>query len=119
MIQLAYPPTTNNLFSTIRVKGKEKRIPSQAYTAWKNAAGWELKAQKPTPIKGRFHFSMVVFPPDKRRRDLDNLLKAPLDLLKTHGVIEDDSLAQSVKAEWAPDSPMMIPAHVVVTVEPA
>ena len=114
MIQLPLPPSTNNLFATV----SRKRVKSQAYTRWLSAAGWELKAQNPEPIKGRFHFTMVVYPPDKRRRDLDNLLKAPLDLLKTHGVIEDDSLAQSISVSWS-ESPMIVPAHVRVTVEPA
>lgn len=114
MIQLPFPPSTNNLFATV----SRKRIKSEAYKSWLTAAGWELKAQNPTPIKGAFRFSMVCYPPDRRRRDLDNLAKAPLDLLKTHGVIEDDSLSRSIHLEWA-EGPMMVPAHVRVTVEPA
>jgi crossover junction endodeoxyribonuclease RusA len=31
-------------------------------------------------------------PPDRRRRDIDNMLKAPLDAMQHAGVIEDDSL---------------------------
>ena len=33
-----------------------------------------------------------VYPPDRRKRDLDNLLKSTLDALTHAGVYEDDSL---------------------------
>lgn len=34
---------------------------------------------------------IVAYYPDRRRRDLDNLLKAPLDAMMKAGVYEDDS----------------------------
>ena len=39
--------------------------------------------------------------PDKRRRDLDGLAKAPLDLLVTLGIIENDYLAQRITLAWS------------------
>jgi len=39
------------------------------------------------PLSVRVH----AFPPDRRRRDLDNLQKALLDAVVAAGVIEDDS----------------------------
>lgn len=33
-----------------------------------------------------------AYPPDRRRRDLDNILKSLLDSITHAGVIEDDSL---------------------------
>jgi Holliday junction resolvase RusA-like endonuclease len=42
----------------------------------------------------------VFGPPDKRKRDLDNLLKAPIDLLVEHGVIDDDRNVVSLGASW-------------------
>jgi len=35
---------------------------------------------------------MDAFPPDRRRRDLDNLQKPLLDALEKAGIYEDDSL---------------------------
>ena len=46
---------------------------------------------KKPPIKGRLALCMDAFPPDRRRRDLDNLQKAPLDSLEHAGVYENDS----------------------------
>lgn len=40
--------------------------------------------------------------PDKRRRDLDNLLKATLDGLAHAGVFEDDSQIVDLRIYWAP-----------------
>lgn len=43
------------------------------------------------PSGGRIALCMDAFPPDRRRRDLDNLQKGPLDALQHAGVYEDDS----------------------------
>lgn len=40
---------------------------------------------------GRLDVAIYAFPPDKRRRDLDNLLKSCLDALTHAGVWLDDS----------------------------
>jgi crossover junction endodeoxyribonuclease RusA len=44
------------------------------------------------PAGGRIALAMDAFPPDRRRRDLDNLLKGTQDALEHAGVYEDDSL---------------------------
>ncbi len=43
------------------------------------------------PRSGRLALCMDAFPPDRRRRDLDNLQKPLLDALQHAGVYEDDS----------------------------
>ena len=42
-------------------------------------------------LEGRLEISLSVVPPDKRRRDLDNLLKSALDSIVHAGVVLDDS----------------------------
>ncbi len=42
-------------------------------------------------MTGPVSVSVVAHPPDKKRRDLDNLLKSLLDALQHAGLIEDDS----------------------------
>jgi crossover junction endodeoxyribonuclease RusA len=43
------------------------------------------------PLLGRVEIKIDVYPPDNRRRDLDNVLKALLDGLRAAGVYADDS----------------------------
>ena len=58
---------------------------------------------------------MDAFPPDRRRRDLDNLLKPALDALQHAGVYEDDSQVDWLVARRrAPDRPR---GHVEIRVE--
>lgn len=47
--------------------------------------------QGATPIKGRAALLVFAFPPDNRRRDLDNLLKGLQDALVHGGLLADDS----------------------------
>lgn len=41
-------------------------------------------------LSGRLAIKIIAEPPDKRRRDLDNILKAPLDALTHAGLLMDD-----------------------------
>ncbi|EOZ5983995.1 RusA family crossover junction endodeoxyribonuclease, partial [Escherichia coli] len=41
-------------------------------------------------LSGRLAIKIIAEPPDKRRRDLDNILKAPLDALTHAGLLIDD-----------------------------
>ncbi len=41
--------------------------------------------------------------PDRRKRDLDNLLKGPIDLLVSFGVLADDQLIDRLTARWDAD----------------
>lgn len=43
------------------------------------------------PAGGRIALCMDAFPPDRRRRDLDNLQKAVLDSLEHAGIYQNDS----------------------------
>ena len=85
-MKLPMPPSTNNLFVNIPKRG---RVPSARYKAWKTAAGLTLNVQRPPAVSGSVDVSILV--PQKTRGDIDNRIKAILDLLVTHRVIEDDS----------------------------
>lgn len=111
---LPWPPSANSLWRTVN----GRVIKSKTYRDWLTLAGWDLKAQRPEAIKGRYRLTVVAIRPDQRRRDLDNLLKPISDLLKDCGVIEDDCLAQSVMAGWSLESPVR-DGQIVVAVEPA
>ncbi|WP_333894939.1 RusA family crossover junction endodeoxyribonuclease [Atlantibacter hermannii] len=44
--------------------------------------------------------AIILFPPDQRRRDLDNYNKALFDALTPAGVWEDDSQVKKMLVEW-------------------
>ena len=44
--------------------------------------------------------TLSVYPPDKRKRDIDNILKALLDSLTNAKVYLDDSLIKQLDITW-------------------
>ena len=112
-ITLPFPPGVNNLFATV---GK-RRVRSKRYREWSSEAR-AMIARQPFQgwIDGPFCASFYVTRPDKRKRDLDGLLKAPLDLLVEIGLIDDDSMAQSLTIQWCGYAK---PGSVTITLEAA
>ena len=111
-IDLPLPPSVNALWRSAR--GRVYR--SERYAEWRVAAGWALKVQKPVRIAGPVVITIAAGRPDRRRRDVDNLGKAVLDLLVGHQVIEDDANVVTVTAGWDTAVP---PGIVRVTIEAA
>lgn len=97
-ISLPFPPSVNGLFFNAKGAG---RVKTQLYNGWISGAGWSLAAQRPRGIIGAYEIEITAYRPDKRRRDLGNLEKAISDLLVSHGVVEDDSLAEKITLQWA------------------
>jgi len=89
------PPSANALFANRR----GGRFKTPAYKNWLLSAGWEIQAQKPPHIPGPYAITFR-FGRTKKRRDLDNCIKAAGDILVTHRVVEDDSLCRKIVAEW-------------------
>ena len=85
-ISLPFPPSTNRLWRVVRGRA----ICSKSYRDWIATAGAELMGQRPKKHEGAVSVSIELGPPDGRKRDLDNLAKATLDLLVKHRVIEGD-----------------------------
>lgn len=91
LLSLPYPPSVNHYWRkwhnrmVISRQGREYRT-----VVCGLLAGGRGGARKP-PAGGRVALCMDAFPPDRRRRDLDNLQKPTLDALQHAGVYEDDS----------------------------
>ena len=96
-IELPFPPSVNALWR----RGRSGMYRAPRYMTWINAAGWQLKGQRPGRISGDYILVIQLERRDRRKRDADNFIKAVSDLLVSHGVIEDDALAQSVTAIWS------------------
>jgi crossover junction endodeoxyribonuclease RusA len=114
ILGLPFPPAVNNLFATFN----NRRIRTRRYEAWLSEAGAQLMAQNPPRITGPFRVTITAVRPDLRRRDLDGILKAPLDLLVKHGIVEDDSKASSILLMWSASGPVKGGALSII-VEPA
>jgi len=87
-IALPWPPSTNGLFVNVLKRG---RVPSKEYAAWRAEAGWILKSQHPPKFAGLVDITVELCSPHAVPFDPDNRLKAPIDLLKTLGIIIDDN----------------------------
>lgn len=101
MVELEFPyPMQSNHLTTV---ARGRKIKNPKYRVWMDLAGASVAHQMRTqkPVHGPFHIMIEVDRPDRRKRDVDNLSKGILDCLKMAGVIDDDSLAQSVTMKWA------------------
>lgn len=86
-IELPYPPSVNHYWRRVG----PRTIISRAGRAYRKAVAAEVLACGRPHVSGRIAVMLDVYPPDKRRRDLDNLPKAVLDALEAAGVYENDS----------------------------
>jgi len=114
VVWLPFPPATNNLYLNV---GK-RRVRTKRYDAWIESAHAALALQRAGSLSGPYQFSMIVERPDRRKRDLDGLLKPVLDLCVKAGLTPDDSLCQRIVAHWQSLEPVK-DAQVIITLEPA
>lgn len=113
-IRLPWPPAVNNLYAN----GARGRYRTSRYDAWIADASAALRRQHPEALVGHFKVDLVFDRPDERRRDLDGLAKAPLDLLVKHQVVLDDSLAREIRLRWS-GMPGRKPGGVLILLEAA
>jgi len=98
MIELPWPPTVNHYYTVSR----NRKILSARGRAYKNECYWIMVEAKTTKLtSGKFAIEITCFPPDRRRRDLDNLLKPILDSLTDYGAITDDSDIDEIRIRRA------------------
>lgn len=98
ILTFPFPPTTNNLFVNRAVGG---RFHSQGYKAWITEADLVLAHQYPLPkFTGTVSLRLSLGPPDKRKRDLSNFVKAIEDRLVAHNVLRDDSDVWRLEVFW-------------------
>lgn len=91
-LELPWPPSTNQIWRNTMVGGKPRTLLSAVGRSYrKSVADVCLLARASKGLAGRVRVDIVACPPDKRQRDLDNMLKAPLDALTHAGVWLDDS----------------------------
>lgn len=90
-IRLPFPPSMNHYWRNLAINGRSRTVISEQgrrFRAQVKDIAWALHLPV---IAGPCEVSIAAYMPDKRRRDIDNLLKATLDALVHAAVIEDDS----------------------------
>lgn len=86
-LELPYPPTVNTYYRQFR----GKTLISEKGRAYRLAVVRLLQTKRFKKLgKARVRMLVEVYPPDARRRDLDNIFKALCDALAYAGVYEDD-----------------------------
>lgn len=93
---LPFPPTVNHIWK----HGPRGVYMTKEGKAYRVRVFEAVRTGRPVKtITGRVKAIITVFPPDNRRRDLDNLLKATLDALTYAQVWLDDSQIDSLTIE--------------------
>ncbi len=86
-LQLPYPPSVNHYWRRVGAK----TLISRGGRAFRTAVCSILSSRGVVPLDGPLLVNINIFPPDRRRRDIDNCLKSLLDALQCGGAYFDDS----------------------------
>ena len=85
-----FPPTVNSYYSHTK-RGVYISAKGRAFRATL-AESLCKQIIVDSPIVHRIILTVVLYPPDRRKRDLDNYMKALLDAITHYELWEDDSL---------------------------
>lgn len=97
-LTLPFPPSVNGYWRSYQ----GRNILSKAGREYQKAGAAALAGQQmPQLGEARVQVTLTLYPPDKRRRDVDNYSKAPLDLLTKAGLWADDCQIRRLITEFA------------------
>ena len=106
MIELAlpWPPSVNTYWRHVLVRGRVRVLISKAGRQYRENALLAIREQGAPrmPSGARVAVVITAAPPDRRARDLDNILKGVLDSLTHGGVIADDGLIDHLTVTRSP-----------------
>lgn len=86
-LELPYPPSINHYWRRVGAR----TLISRGGRAFRASVCSILAARGVTPLVGPLAVEIYVHPPDRRRRDVDNVLKSLLDALEHGGAYHNDS----------------------------
>jgi len=86
-LELPYPPSVNHYWRTWR----GRMLISRAGRAYRDTVVAILRAARVKPLSGPLAVHVELYPPDNRKRDAENSLKALNDSLQHGGAFHDDS----------------------------
>jgi crossover junction endodeoxyribonuclease RusA len=96
-VSVPFPPSLNHLYRRVGAR----TLISREGRRYRERIRGLLMAARLSPatstFRGRVHMTVTLHPPDRKRRDLDNSMKALLDALEHAGVYADDSQIDELK----------------------
>lgn len=113
-LTLPYPPSANKLWRAVQ----GRNIKSGHYREWLSRCAACIAMHQPEKLTGPYVLTILATPPDRRARDIDNLIKPTSDALALAGVVSNDSQCRSVTARWSGAEPVPHGA-ITVTLEAA
>lgn len=114
------PPSNNNFYTVSR----GRKILSAAARMWRDSVVPKIcrdlaMQQEWVPICSPEQCMVTIHftPPDRRRRDIDGVIKHALDAMTRAGVYEDDSLVSRLYVVRHPASKGLAGLNIIVTME--
>lgn len=100
MYSVPFPPSTNTYWRHV-TKGKlaGRSLISERGRNFRTTVIKQIGAVD--PIEGKLEVVITLYPPDRRRRDVDNYCKGLLDAFTHAGVWRDDSQIKRLTIEMA------------------
>lgn len=109
--ELPWPPSINHYYRNVQ----GRTLISKEGRDYRDRIGWLLREAHVQQMKGHLAMRVELYPPDARRRDIDNVQKALWDALQHGGLYVDDSQIKRFLADM--HEPMPPAGLVVVTVK--
>jgi len=115
-IRLPWPPSANRIWRNIVIKGQARTLLSREGREYRDAVATIVKKRwlRLNPVMCRLIVHVVAHPPDRRKRDLSNCLKAFEDALTHANVWGDDSQIDDLHIVRGP---VNAPGHLDVTID--
>lgn len=85
-LELPYPPSVNHYWRRVG----PRTLISREGRLFRARVSSMLALRRIRPVSGALDVRVLIHPPDRRRRDLDNAMKALLDALEHGGAYDDD-----------------------------
>jgi Holliday junction resolvase RusA-like endonuclease len=92
-VTLPLPPSVNRLY----VRTRAGVVCSSRYLRWKRDAGWVIRAARVRPLVCE-SYDAIIYVPQRMKGDIDNRIKAILDLFVSLELVPDDRRVARVTA---------------------
>lgn len=115
VLTLPWPPSVNHYINPVMGRFASRSVLSEAARRYRRDVWGVVMAAGKYHVPGHVSVHLECYPPDRRRRDLDNLPKGILDGIVKAGVIEDDSCIEDLRLQRRE---VVAGGKVVVTIKP-